>query len=426
MKDNMGQNMSERAILFGPCAQEDLCRDETRLDELSRLVESAGGTVVGRMVQTLRKITPATYFGSGKVAELGEMANRLEADIAVFDRELSPAQARNLEMALGIRIVDRTELILDIFARRAATRQAQMQVSLAQLKYKLPRLKRMWTHLDRIHAAIGARGPGETQIESDRRLIRDSIVELNEKLETMKERQMRVIASRKNFKVSLVGYTNAGKSTLLNRLTGENVYVADKLFATLDTTTRKLHSPGLGLPVLVSDTVGFVSHLPHHLIDSFHATLAEAMEADLLLHVADASSPELEAQVSTVEAVLAKLGCGDIPTIFVANKMDVEGARHGLKDLQQRSSEVIAVSAVEGTGIPELITAIIADMSLAWTTCELLIPYKEGSMAAKIRQCSKLISEESRETGLFLRLEINPSDFSRLQLERYAHPARDA
>lgn len=377
---------------------------------------------MGRLVQSIRSPNPATFFGRGKVEELKQLAMECQAEVAVFDEELSPAQGRNLERALCIRVIDRSELILDIFARRAKTHQAKCQVELAQLEYKLPRLKRMWTHLDRIKSAIGARGPGETQIETDRRLIRTKIGELRARLKSMTAVQHRAISNRRDFKVSLVGYTNAGKSTLMRRLTDPDVYVADQLFATLDTLTRRLQIPDAGV-CLLSDTVGFVDKLPHHLVNSFHATLSEAREADLLLHVVDSSDPLLMHHLKTVENVLEEIGCGDIPTLLVANKIDREGAALGREQIRAHDPDAMHVSAVNGEGVESLLKIISEDMRYPWVRLELLLPYTEGKLISRIGQESKVLERESTVQGERLIIEIAPEVARHLSLDPYTLPS---
>ena len=274
------------------------------------------------MTQKRQDPDVATYIGSGKVEELKELAEANEADLVVFDNDLAPSQTRNLEKALGVKVIDRTEVILDIFATRASTHEAHLQVELAQLDYALPRLKRMWTHLSRYKGGIGVRGPGEKQLEEDRRLVVHRIQDLKAKLAKVQARKEREVAGRGEVAtVSLVGYTNAGKSTLMNALTSAGVLVADKLFATLDTRTRRWQFRGGG-HVLLSDTVGFIRNLPHSLVASFKATLEEARQADLLLHVVDASNPEAEKQIEAVKAVLEELELVDQPTLLVLNKAD--------------------------------------------------------------------------------------------------------
>ncbi len=408
----------ERAILFGPIYPGAVLKDERALDELGRLVESAGGEPTGRLVQSIRTQHPATFFGSGKIQELKELVCEHEADIAVFDEELTPAQARNIEKIIGIRVVDRSELILDIFASRARTTQAKIQVELAQLQYKLPRLKRMWTHLDRIQAAIGARGPGETQIETDRRLIRLKIQQYTQKLKHLTEVNHRTIKNRLDFKVSLVGYTNAGKSTLMRALTGSDVYVADQLFATLDTLTRKLQIKDCG-PCLLSDTVGFVSKLPHHLVSCFHATLSEAMEADLILHVLDSSDPLLAEHFETVQEVLEQIQCDGIPSIIVANKSDMEGSGVGLQILKEFSEEHIAVSAVTGDGLSKLIELIGQDMTNDWETLDLFIPFEKGDVIAKIKNDVKIIKENVADNGMYYTIETSKEKSYHLGLKKF-------
>ena len=302
---------------------------ETPLEELTGLAEAAGTQVAGRMVQRKQKPEPATYIGSGKVEELREMVEAADADAVIFDNDLSPAQVRNLEKALKVKVLDRTELILDIFSSRAQTREARLAVELAQLEYSLPRLKRMWTHLSRQKMGVGARGPGEKQLETDRRLAQKRIADLKAELLDVQKRKEREVASRNETRtVSLVGYTNAGKSTLMNAMTGADVFVKDQLFATLDTRTRKWNLPGWG-PVLLSDTVGFIRDLPHQLIASFRATLEEARCADLLLHVADGSSPMLFHQIKAAYEVLEELGIQEHDTILVINKVDAFQAGEG-------------------------------------------------------------------------------------------------
>ncbi|HEU5115828.1 MAG TPA: GTPase HflX, partial [Isosphaeraceae bacterium] len=299
-----------------------------------------------------------TYIGSGKVEELKNLVEAHEADLVVFDNDLGPAQTRNLEKALGIKVIDRTEVILDIFATRARTHEAHLQVELAQLQYALPRLKRMWTHLSRYKGGIGVRGPGEKQLEEDRRLVVHRIQDLKAKLSKVQARKEREVASRGDEPtVSLVGYTNAGKSTLMNALTNAGVLVEDKLFATLDTRTRRWQFSGGG-HVLLSDTVGFIRNLPHELVASFKATLEEAQQADLLLHVVDASNPEAEAQINAVKSVLDELGLADQPTLLVLNKADRVPDRSYLDVLKAHHDESVTVSASTGDGLDRLAQAV--------------------------------------------------------------------
>jgi GTP-binding protein HflX len=295
---------------------------EEHLDELARLVDTAGAEVVGRVAQRLARASPAQYVGRGKAAELHDLVQARGASLVVFDEELSPVQGKNLESLLGVRVVDRTEIILAIFARRAQSREARMQVELAQLEYLLPRLARMWVHLSRIRGGIGLRGPGEAQIETDRRLIRRRISGLKKKLERVARHRRTVRQGRRAIPtVALVGYTNAGKSSLLNALSGANAFVEDRLFATLDTLVRECDLQP-GLRVRLVDTVGFIRKLPHHLVASFRATLEEAAGADALIHVVDGSHPDWEDQVRVVNEVLAAMVQRQRPTLTVLNKLD--------------------------------------------------------------------------------------------------------
>lgn len=312
----------EKAILVAVCpAGVTMERTEENLAELAFLLDTAGGICLKKVIQRLERPDTRTYIGSGKLEEVREYRQALDADLMVFDDELSPAQLRNLEKEMGCRVLDRTTLILDIFAKRARTSIAKTQVELAQLQYMLPRLTRLWTHLERQRGGIGMRGPGETQIETDRRLIKERIAQLKvllEKFDTQKTLQ------RKNreslVRVALVGYTNVGKSTLMNLLAKSDVFAENKLFATLDTTVRKVVIGNL--PFLLTDTVGFIRKLPHGLVESFKSTLDEVVEADLLIHVVDISHPDHEEQIAAVGRTLAEIGAADKPTILVFNKVD--------------------------------------------------------------------------------------------------------
>ena len=313
----------EKALLVAVCPNgQTLERTEEYLDELAFLLETAGGVALKRVVQKLERPDTRTYVGSGKLEEIKEYKNALEVDFIVFDDELSPAQLRNLERELECRILDRTTLILDIFAKRARTSTAKTQVELAQLQYMLPRLTRMWTHLERQRGGIGMRGPGETQIETDRRLIKEKISLLKEQLSSIDKQKTLQRKNRESLvRVALVGYTNVGKSTLMNVLSKSEVLAENKLFATLDTTVRKVVVGNL--PFLLTDTVGFIRKLPTQLVESFKSTLDEVVEADLLLHVVDISHPDHEAQMASVNKILEEIGAADKPTIMVYNKVDL-------------------------------------------------------------------------------------------------------
>ena len=324
---------TERAVLVGHAGR-DRGAVARSLDELGLLADTAGAIVTGTLVQRRGDIHPATFVGKGKLEELRLLVEQSDAELVIFDDDLSPAQVRNLEKATQRKVIDRSELILDIFARRARTRESRLQVELAQLEYTLPRLTGMWKHLERQAGGIGSRGPGETQLETDKRLVRERIARLKAALESVeRERETQRQRRRREFRTSLVGYTNAGKSTLFNALTRSDVFVENRLFATLDSTTRQMVSPERQV-VLMTDTVGFIRKLPHHLVASFHSTLIEAIEADLLLHVIDAADPDFHRQITAVDNVLDEiLGEPRPPRLIVFNKCDAltEDAIAGLR-----------------------------------------------------------------------------------------------
>jgi len=322
IEKNTFQKIAERTILVGLITREtDKEKANEYLDELSFLVDTAGGIPVNRFIQALDTPNPKTFVGTGKLEEIKAYIEAAEIDLVVFDDELSPSQLRNVERELECKVLDRTNLILDIFAKRAQTAHAKVQVELAQYQYLLPRLTGMWTHLERQKGGIGLRGPGETEIETDRRIIRDKIALLKKRLIDI-DKQM--ATQRKNrgsmIRVALVGYTNVGKSTLMNLLSKSEIFAENKLFATLDTTVRKVVIENL--PFLLSDTVGFIRKLPHSLVESFKSTLDEVRESDILLHVVDISHPEFEDQIQTVSQTLTEIGAGDKPIIMVFNKVD--------------------------------------------------------------------------------------------------------
>jgi len=352
----------EKVVLVAGYRPGDLLPGEEPLEELEALAKTAGAVVVAKVVQNIKEVTPATFIGKGKVQEIKELANELGAKCILFDHDLLPGQGKNLDQATGLKVMDRTELILDIFASRARTRMAIVQVGIALFEYRLPRLKRLWTHLERQTGGIGVRGgPGESQMEVDRRKIEKHLYDLRHELKLIEGRKERMVRSRgrDNFLVSLVGYTNAGKSTLMKALTGEDVYIEDKLFATLDTKTSTLKLGG-GVQVLVSDTVGFIRRLPHNLVGSFHATLEEARTADLLLHVVDASSPLVRGQIEAVNKVLKEIEANTIETVIVLNKVDAIKDETNLdyKMLHEDYPEGIPVSALRSEGLERLKTEI--------------------------------------------------------------------
>ncbi|MGD0088811.1 MAG: GTPase HflX [Planctomycetota bacterium] len=353
----------EKAILVGGYRPGDLLPGEEPLEELQRLAETAGAEVVDKVVQQIRQINPATYIGKGKVEEVKEVALAHGAKCILFDHDLLPSQGRNLDVATGLKVLDRTELILDIFAGHARTRTAIVQVSIALFEYRLPRLKRLWTHLERQTGGIGVRGgPGERQLEVDRRRIEKHLDDLRAEQAEIEARKVRMVRSRArdNYLVSLVGYTNAGKSTLMRALTGEDVLVEDRLFSTLDTKTSLLRLGG-GVSVLLSDTVGFIRRLPHHLVASFHATLEETRTADLLLHVADASSPLVRGQIEAVNGVLKELGAASRETILLLNKVDAIPPQQELdfELLRRDFPEAVPLSALQQQGLERLRNGIL-------------------------------------------------------------------
>lgn len=365
---------------------------DDNLEELSGLVSTAGAEIVGRLTQKRQTPDQTTYLGKGKLEQLELMVRATDADVVVFDNELSPAQIRNLEQALGVKVLDRTELILDIFSTRARTHEARLAVELAQLEYSLPRLKRMWTHLSRIKAGVGMRGPGEKQLETDRRLVEKRIIELRTDLAKVLRRKEREVAARADhMTVSLVGYTNAGKSTLLNALTGADELAEDKLFATLDTRTRRWQLPGWG-PVLLSDTVGFIRDLPHRLIASFTATLEEARQADLLMHVADASNPAALHQIAAVYRVLEELGIREKDTILVLNQIDAIHDPGILEGLLQRYPAAIPISARTGEGVSRLATVVSDTLSQHFLDVDIETGVGNGRLLAYLAKNGEILS----------------------------------
>jgi GTP-binding protein HflX len=388
-----GGLVSEAAVLVSVLVDGRPAAEEP-LEELAGLAETAGAHVVGRLTQRRESPDITTYLGKGKVDELRVLSEANDADVIVFDNNLSPAQTRNLEKATNCKVLDRTELILDIFAHRAQTHQARLAVELAQLQYSLPRLKQMWNHLSRIKAGIGMRGPGEKQLEVDRRLVEKRIHDLQQELKTIERRKQREVAARSDrMTVSLVGYTNAGKSTLLNALTGSHVLAQDKLFATLDTRTRRWSLPGWG-PVLLSDTVGFIRDLPHNLIESFKATLEEARQADLLLHVADASNPAVYEQIAAVYGVLEELGIQAKDMLLVFNKIDSPDIRARLAGLLSRYPNAIQISARSGLGLDRLRGEVSAALSRSFEDVEVEMSVANGRLLAFLAAHGEVLSKQ--------------------------------
>ncbi len=386
----------ERALLIGVDTGEYDCG--VSLAELSELVRTAGAQVEGIVSQKLPNPNPATYIGSGRMEEVRAFCTANEIDLIVADGELSPAQQRNLENASDTRVIDRTTLILDIFAQRARSREGKIQVELAQLRYMLPRLTGKGKSLSRLGGGIGTRGPGESKLESDKRHIRRRIYALEEDLRKIEKRRNAMRARRKKdgvTAVAIVGYTNAGKSTLLNTLTKAGVLAEDKLFATLDPTARKLTLPN-GQEVMLIDTVGLVRRLPHHLVEAFKSTLEEAKAADLILNVCDASDPSCAEHLSVTEHLLSELGCSDTPVITVMNKCDRVPELYTLPTL----GKTVHISALTGDGLPALLSAIEQTVCARSVRTELLIPFAEGHILARVRRDGQMLSEEYLPEGI--------------------------
>jgi GTP-binding protein HflX len=422
----------ERVLLVGvqrslrdkaPGEHAQFTADES-LDELARLSETAGLEVLGRIVQHLREgVNPATFIGAGKVLEVKEAVAETSAQAVIFDDDLTPAQQRNLEKAFNVKVVDRSQLILDIFAQHAKSLAGKLQVELAQLEYLRPRLTRQWTHLSRLGGGVGTRGPGETQLEVDRRRLRERIATLRRRLEDVERTRalQRHERARVPFPcVALAGYTNAGKSTLMNTLTHAGVLVEDKLFATLDPTSRRLDLPG-GQPVMLIDTVGFINKLPHQLVDAFKSTLEEVRSADLLLHVVDATHPRWEEQQAVVEKVLEEIEAGGKPTLTVFNKLDrlpqnTEELESPLPWLVWQSAdahhtangagghveepEAFGISALTGQGLTPLLTAIARRLEQGRETVHVELPLTAGKTLAWLRRSGKVLEEAYSETAV--------------------------
>ena len=395
----------ERAILVGI----ENAEGYDTLAELAELAKTAGASVVAREQQRRRPVDNATYIGSGKAEELALLGSELEADLFIFDDELSPMQQRNLETTLGVRVIDRTALILDIFAQRAQSREGKLQVELAQLKYGMTRLAGQGLALSQQGGGIGTRGPGEKKLEVDKRRIRRRIYELGEELKEV-ERSLRRDRREKNPLplIALVGYTNAGKSTLLNAISDAGVLAEDKLFATLDPVVRQVTLPG-GTQALVSDTVGFINKLPHDLVEAFKSTLDEVVRADLILHVVDASSPYYDSQMAVVEDVIAGLGAAETPRINVYNKLDKLAAQPAAK------GEAAFISAAKGEGIEALLSRAEHALGAERTMAELLIPYDKYEAVALIRAEGRILSETHEEDGTRIRAQLPQSAMHKLK-----------
>jgi GTP-binding protein HflX len=409
----------ERAILVAAPRKgsTDAAHIRDHLEELGRLVDTAGADVIGTLSQQIASPNPATLIGEGKVEELQGKVAETGATLAIFDEELSPVQGANLERELKVRVMDRAEVILDIFSTRARTHEAKLQVELAQLEYLLPRLTRMWTHLSRIRGGIGLRGPGETQLETDRRIIRKRITALRGKLKDVERHRETIRAGRQPLlSVSLVGYTNAGKSSILRGLSPQSdVFVEDRLFATLDTLTREVDL-GENVRVRVTDTVGFIRKLPHHLVASFRATLEEVREGDVLLHVVDASHPQWEDQMDVVHEVLAELEVGERETVPVFNKIDaVPDAAQVTARIRELFPSAIIASAIRPGGLDELKARLRELERRAHPAVTVRIPIGEGARLAEIYRIGEVMSREQVNGVFELKVRMEPNEAQRLR-----------
>ncbi|MCS7082411.1 MAG: GTPase HflX [Bacteroidetes bacterium] len=400
----------ERALLVGIVTpQVPRQKAQEYLDELALLADTAGAEVVGRLWQERRTIDPAFFIGRGKVAQLRQWVLESGAHLVIFDEDLSPVQSRNLEREIGVKVIDRTGLILDIFASRARTAEAKLQVELAQLEYLLPRLTGQWTHLERQAGGIGTRGPGETQLETDRRLVKRRIATLRRKLaEIEQQRRTQRKGRSEEIRISLVGYTNAGKSTLMNLLSGARVLTEDRLFATLDTTVRQVYlAPNRR--ILLSDTVGFIRKLPAHLVASFKSTLDEVREADMLLHVADASHPQLEEQIRVVEKTLQEIGAAGKPVVLVLNKIDRIEDRSRVLALRREFPDAVLLSALRGIGLMELRGRLLGLVESGYEEREVRIPASEARTLAYLHRTAEILEQNVEGPDwIRLRLRVDP------------------
>jgi len=396
----------ERIVLVGVATAEE---EETwkSLDELEELGQTAGAVTVAMVVQNRERVHPGTYIGKGKIQEVKELVRREQADCVVCDDELTPAQYHNLQEILEVKVIDRTVMILDIFAKRASTSEGKLQVELAQLRYRASHLIGGRSELSRLGGGIGTRGPGEQKLEMDRRLIKERITFVRKEL--LQVQRTRELTRKKRQDnpvpvVAIVGYTNAGKSTLLNKLTGAGVLSEDKLFATLDPTTRKLELEN-GEEMLFTDTVGFIHKLPHHLIQAFRSTLEEAKYADAILHVVDCSNPDMDAQMQTVYETLQKLEVGDKPIVTAFNKIDALETQQALKDLQ--ADKTVRISAKYGDGIEEMLALLSDVLKSNKVLLEKVFAYEEGDKVAKLRKYGQVIEEEYQAEGIFVKAYID-------------------
>ena len=414
----------ERAVLAGvhlPIAWSGGLGGDADLDELGRLADTAGADVVGRVEQRRARPAPRSFLGKGKLEELKELVEETEATLVIFDNDLSPAQGRNLEKALEVNVLDRTELILDIFAKHAKTKQARLQVELAQLQYMLPRLTRLWSHLERQAGGIGTRGPGETQLETDRRLVNRRIAVLKkalDEIETTRETQVR--SREGTFTAALIGYTNAGKSTLMNGVTGAGVYVKDQLFATLDATTRRVDVDERRR-FLLTDTVGFIRRLPHHLVESFKATLQEVRDADLMVHVVDASSEDPEHQIASVNRVLREIVPEEKATLLVFNKMDLVDRELLTNRFSRAYPGAVFVAGRSEEGAETLRDAILDNLTGAEMIRTVRLPITNLHCLSTFHRTGSVLEQDFEADQCLVTLRLTEEELNRLLTREGAH-----
>ena len=396
--------------------------EQENIAELELLATTAGATVSGSIIQQRTRLDGSTYIGKGKLEELTTAVTDKGINLVIFDDDLSPAQARNIEKHVGVNVIDRTELILDIFSQRARSRQARIQVEIAQLTYALPRLRRLWEHLSRQAGGIGTKGPGETQLEVDRRKVREKIAALKRELVKIESRTKERRKNRRElFNVTIVGYTNAGKSTLLNRLSGSEVLESGQLFSTLDSTTRRVELPGGGA-FLLTDTIGFIRKLPAHLVASFHATLLDVEEADLLLHLVDSSSPRCAEKISVVNDVLNRVlgdrtprgSGGSIPTLLVLNKADLLAPEES-SFLDKRYPEAVRISAATGEGAGGLLEAVGQHIRRGTTLARVTVPAADGKTVALVEEAGQVIERVVEDEDVIFTVRLRRRDIGRLE-----------